>query len=286
MLVTDLPRVLLRQWYLVLVGLIATAGLSAFGYIKTPPTYTSSAEVLLLPPGTSVPVGGNPYLFLGGLDVAGDIVAKAMSADNTAAQLKAEGFTGEYAVVLDKTAAAPMILVTTEAPTPAASEANMALILKEIPGVLTTVQTAASAPSNALISSAVLTRTDKPVKSLKPVVRGVGLAAVAGLALTLFFTAVVDSLAQKRSSGRQTPATASRAAARDRRKVTGRPSATAAPPASAEGGATPPHAEVVAPRATPRRVPRPVEDDPDRESLEHEDLDLESRASDLAPTPR
>lgn len=198
MLLADLPKALRRRWYVAMVGLIVTAGLAWVAYDKVPPSYTSTAEVLLLPPPTSVRDGGNPYLNLGGLDAAGDILSKAMSDDTTSQELKAAGAAGKFRVALDSAAAAPMVLVTAEAPSATTSLMTLGLVLDRMPATLADVQIRAKVPPNALITSTILTRTGDPVQSLKPVARAVGVAVGAGLVLSLLATGLIDAFLIRR----------------------------------------------------------------------------------------
>jgi hypothetical protein len=193
-----MPWVLLDRWYLVLIGLLATGGLVVTALHLVPPSYTTKANVLLLPPPTSVPAGGNPYLSLGGLDAAADIVSKSLSVDSMRNSLKEGGALGEWTVELDSTAAAPLILVTVDAETPDSSRKTLGLVLQQIPEVLQRVQQAVNAPTNAYIRSSVITSTEQPVRGVKPVIRAVGVVAAGGLLATIFGTTLVDSFLARR----------------------------------------------------------------------------------------
>src|SRR5882757_7286153 len=109
---SGLPRLLLRHWYLTIAGVILTLGLCALAASYVPAKHQAKADVLLLPAAKSVGTGGNPYLELGGLDQAADVLAKAMSDSSTADSLAGAGFTGTYTVERDPTTSSPMVLVT------------------------------------------------------------------------------------------------------------------------------------------------------------------------------
>lgn len=238
MFLADLMKALRRRWYLALVGVIATAALMAVAYDKAPPTYTSTAEVLLLPPASLVPAGGNPYLSLGGLDAAGDIVATAMSDQTRTSELKAAGAVGQFRVTLDSAAAAPMILVTSEAPSAAGSLTTLGLVVDRIPAVLADVQGLARVPSDALITSTVVTRSAEPVRSLKPVVRVVGLVGAGGLALSVLATALLDAALIRRRASRKPQMKRSEAASH----ATSEPRPTTTPTASSHAAGQAPTA--------------------------------------------
>jgi len=74
-------RVLLKRWYITLIGLIITGGFVAAAITKVPPEYSARATVLLIPPQTGKEV--NPYLSLGGLQEVSDVLSNAMASDQT-----------------------------------------------------------------------------------------------------------------------------------------------------------------------------------------------------------
>ena len=255
MVLADLPRVLLRRWYVVLIGLLGTAAIGVLAFHASPPSYTSTAEVLLLPPATSVPAGGNPYLLLGGLDVAGDILAKSMSSDSSAAALMAAGASGKFSVALDRAGAAPMVLVTAETSSLGASRTTLGLVVNQIPSVLARVQDQAGVPQNARITSTVLTETMEPAKSLKPVLRTVGGAVAGGLVGTLLLTALVDAIIVRLAGSHRFP---------DAKRDGSRSVETAEDALASSGLREPP--ETPGEDDTPMPDPRPERDEDDQRS--------------------
>ncbi len=57
-------RVIARRWYVVLLGLLLTAGLAFGAMLTTPSEFKSRALILLLPSDEAVGEGGNPFLVL------------------------------------------------------------------------------------------------------------------------------------------------------------------------------------------------------------------------------
>jgi capsular polysaccharide biosynthesis protein len=194
MFLSELPRVLLRRWYLVLVGLIVTVGAAYQTTQVVPPDYTVTAEALMLPPSSSVPAGSNPYLALGGLDAAADVLSKSLSSEAAAAELQAIGSRGEFTVALDPDTPAPLVLVTATASVPQDAAATLALVLDRLPQTLKQIQQAANVPQNAYITSTVITKSTEAVKSSKPQVRSLVIVLGAGIALSLFLAAAIDAL--------------------------------------------------------------------------------------------
>lgn len=197
MFLAELAKVLLRRWYLVALSVILAGGVG-YGLTRVvPPSYSAEAEVLLLPPDTTVGRDGNPYLSLGGLTPAGDVLAKALSDPTTATRLRPLGATADYVVELDSDTPAPLVMVTVEGKTSAATMTTLDVVLDAIPGTLLDVQRAAKVPANAYISSTPITRTQEPTTSIKPMLRAVIVAGGGVLVLCLLLTAAIDALLRR-----------------------------------------------------------------------------------------
>jgi hypothetical protein len=219
MFLSDIPHALVRCWYVVVVGLLATGAL-VYGATKvTAKEYTVIAEVLLLPPPTSVPAGDNPYLSLGGLDAVGDILARAMGDVDAANSMREAGLTSDVTFARDQNSAAPMMLLTTVAKSPEAATGDSVIFLNQLPITLKAVQAHAKVPENSYVGSTVIVKPDEVTASTKSQTRSILVAGVAGLVLTLLLTAAVDRLLRRRSGGRSPVSTSRQPVARRRRPV-------------------------------------------------------------------
>lgn len=224
MFLTDIPRALVRCWYIVVVGLLATGAL-VYGATKvTQKDYTVIAEVLLLPPPSSVPAGDNPYLSLGGLNAVGDILARAMQDSEATNAMRDAGLTSETVFARDQNSAAPILLLSISAASPETAVHDSGIFLDQLPVTLKAVQATAHVPESAYVSSTVIVKPEGVTASSKSQVRSMMVAGVLGLALTLLLTGLVDRLLQQRSRGRQPVAARSRSATHRRRPL---PSASA-----------------------------------------------------------
>lgn len=202
MRLVELWGVLTRRWYLVALAAAVAGGAGYAVTEQVPPDYTMTAEVLLLPPPTSVQQGDNPYLALGGLTPAGDVLARSMTDTQTLERVLALGATADYRVELDSTSPAPILLVTVEANAAAAAGNTLSVVLDQIPDTLVEVQQAANVPSNAFITSSPVTREVTPTKSVKPQLRALIVAVGGSLVLSLMAIAGLDGLLRRRSLGR------------------------------------------------------------------------------------
>ena len=115
MLVGTLIQVVRRRWLVVLAGVLLT-GLAAAAVVNLqPPRYTVSATALLLPPKVSSDgTETNPYLQLGGLTTAVDVLARALNDPRVHDQVVKSGETSDFIAERDFLTAAPLLVVTAE----------------------------------------------------------------------------------------------------------------------------------------------------------------------------
>jgi hypothetical protein len=259
-------RVLIRRWYIVVLGLLATVALCYAATVFVPVSYEATADVLLLPPkvntiakagATATTQPDNPFLALGGLDTVSAVLSKTLSDRATQLTVQQAGGTGTFTVVQDLTAGGPVLLVTVTASTPAATLRTLAAVTGVVPLALARLQTTSGVPANALIRSKVITRDNIAQPVRKSQLRAMMAAAAAGLGGTVLLTALVDGYLARRRGGRvaAAPAPAPPAAADLPRPMPGEPvpwpprAATARLAAGAAQGAGTPFS------ATPHRAP-------------------------------
>lgn len=201
---SELRQVLFRRWYLVILGLTLTGGLAFSVMQYIPPEYSVQAETLMLPPATSVPPGSNPYLALGGLDAAADVLSKSLSSDPVRTQLRVEGGSGDFLIAPDKDTPAPLVLLTVTADSVEAAMSTMDLVLERMPANLQKIQLAANVPKDSYITSTLVAKSDHPVIGRKPQLRAIVFAAALGVCLTLLLTAALDALLKRQNRGSHT----------------------------------------------------------------------------------
>ena len=203
----DLGTTLARRWYLTLAGLLATAGLCIGTFTAVPPTYQTTADVVLLPPKTSVGTGGNPYLYLGGLQQAVDVLTRALTSDASRTELLGAVGAGEYDVVPDLSTSGPILIVTGTGTTSTIADSARNAVLDRVPTTLVQLQTALSVATDSQITSMVLTADEKPKLILKTRLRAVAAAGVLGLIASAMFIGFVDGLLASRALRRSLHAT-------------------------------------------------------------------------------
>lgn len=265
----ELLRVFLRRWYVVVAGLLVTAGLCVFAVRLVPPTYTTAVSVLLLPPTSTLNAEGNPYRALAGLQLAADVLARSVSDTETVNEIAPPTGTATYEVVRDVTTSGPILLVTTQDSTDSGALDTLHAVLQVMPERLATLQTSAGAPPESLLTMSVIANTDVAEVDRKSQIRAVIVAAVLGLALTMLLAAAIDGALRKhsRSGGGNQSETAAFGggdnflpATTRGQSTTGRPRSSRAGPAMADASGDEPRTNDRRPRR--RGLERPPEEAP------------------------
>jgi len=194
---------MLQRWYFTLVGLLITAALCVLAALAVPIKYQAKAQILVLPPHTSVGTGGNPYLALGGLQAASDVLARAMSDGKTFQLLRSEGITGTYTVARDLTTSGPILLVDAEDSTPEGALSTLNGILSQAAPRLTALQDDLNVPSNTRLTSNVFTQDSVASTLRKSQIRAVLVGFAAGVFVTIMLVSAADSALTRRRRRRQ-----------------------------------------------------------------------------------
>lgn len=198
MYLRDLLRSLGRRWYFVLLGLALTAGLCVAVLRVVPVSYNSEASVVLLPPKTSTEPNGNPFLYLGGLSQAVDVLTRTISSDETAKPLLKSNSGAKFTIAADVTTTGPIILITSSAPTAAGAQAMTSSVLEAVPTALDSIQSELAVKPQSKISVmtiAVDAKGKLDAKTRTQAVIGVG---AVGAVLTILLTGLVDGLLRSR----------------------------------------------------------------------------------------
>jgi len=183
-----------RRWLLVLVGVLMTVGLSGAAYVLIKPTYEITGTVLLLPPQSSSAAGSaNPYLQLGGLGQAVDLVAVALSDQTTQLELKAISKDMQYTVEPDPRTISPLILVDVTDSSPETALRIRDILVARVPVRLEEMQTSLGISPKDLVTTTVVTLDAHAVEVGKNRLRAAVVAGVVGLGLTLVAAALWDA---------------------------------------------------------------------------------------------
>ena len=186
-------RALRRRWYLVLALMVLTVGATFLVAQRVGETYEATGTVLVFPPSqTEGPTGTmseeNPYLSLGGVGQARDVVVRALTSKEVGDAFGTDYPAGTtFEVVPDYTNSAPIILFTVEAASPTVATEALSSLIDRVPVELEKLQAGLDLPAAQRVTSVVLTRDESPAATKKAMIRSalMTMAALGGMGLLL-----------------------------------------------------------------------------------------------------
>ncbi len=181
-----------RRWISMTCGLIVTALLCVGCAILVPPTYGASAGVLLLPPKSTLGTQGNPYRALGGLEIAADVLSRAMLDSKVADSIAPPSGSASFEVAPDPTTSGPVLLVEGTDRSPSGALRTEKRVLEQMPRTLASLQEDAGAGPETLITMAVITQDKTAQTTRKSQIRALIVAVVIGLGFTLGLMLLAD----------------------------------------------------------------------------------------------
>lgn len=198
--------VLSRRWQAAAAAMLCVIAVVVFAVRATPPTYSYSSAVLLLPPEVSRAVTssqpdftqGNPLFYLGTLGQATDILIASLSSKQTSDLVLAKFPHVTYEAAEDVLSSGPIVVITSESSSKAEADGALSMLTSQAAQNLGSLQSDLDIEPRALISSHVLTRDKTPDVSYTDSIRA-GVVVGGGLMLALFFLlGMLDSLLLRR----------------------------------------------------------------------------------------
>jgi predicted secreted protein len=164
------------------------------------PSYDARASVLLFPPTSNgddlegQTRSGNPYLELGGLNTARDIVIRTLTSQSARDTLEASHPNADYALAPDATSSGPIVNVEVSASSAQEALAALRDLVDEFPPALSELQTGIGLSPAESITARILTIDGRAKTVHKSQVRA-GIVSVAGvIVLALALIALIDGL--------------------------------------------------------------------------------------------
>jgi hypothetical protein len=207
----DVMRALGRRWYVLVVGLVMTAGLAYGAYVISPPEYTARGLILLLPSEVAVGEAGNPFLVLGGLEQPAGIVVAYFASASAQAEVEDHSPTAQFLVAIDDSTRGPVIAVNVTDSSEEAALSTLDFLMDRIPEELERLQTEVAAPADAVITSMPLTADTVAEVDRSGMIRLVIAAIAVGMLLTGIVAFTLDGVLLRRAQ-RRTPSVAKRKA--------------------------------------------------------------------------
>jgi capsular polysaccharide biosynthesis protein len=194
MAIGDFFGALRRRWLIVLVGIVLTVGLSGAAYWFFKPTYEVTGTVLLLPPASSAINGStNPYLQLGGLQQAVDLVGVSLSDQATTLEMKDISKDVDFTVKADVRTSSPLLVVDVKDSSPETALRIRDILMARVPVRLEEMQQRLAVSTKDRVTSSVLTLDTEAQEVGRNRLRAAVVAGVLGLGLTLLVAALWDA---------------------------------------------------------------------------------------------
>lgn len=191
---------LLRRWYIFL-GLLLFVMISAYmAYQAVPNSYSAKASMVLMPPQSSVGANGNPYLLLGGMSQALDLLSAKLTAAETQVPIAAANPNISFDILPDRTNSAPVLLATVRGENQTEVMEALDDVQAAIPRTLTALQDSQAVPASSRIGLMALVRDTKPASDTKSKTVSVLFTAGGGAMLAVLLTGLIDGRLLARSS--------------------------------------------------------------------------------------
>lgn len=196
---------LLHRWYIVIPGLILALAVGVVTWQSVAPVYERSAWVLLLPGRGTIPEGAsNPYLFLGGLSPAADVLVRATSSQRVLHDVTSTHPTSDLDVRRDPTTPGPVIQLTVRAETDQEAQDVLLVMLNRTTETLDTLQNEQDTRPQDRITVSTLAQDEVgTVNQRSRLLSSVGAAGAISL-LAILLASAIEGLS-KRSTRRAKP---------------------------------------------------------------------------------
>ncbi|WP_327720978.1 chain length determinant protein [Streptomyces sp. NBC_00490] len=198
----EIFRVMRRRWYILLPGLLLTAGLTFAVTLVVPVTYQSQSTVILLnSQKATVAYDGNPFLSTQtSLTGMADSLARNLNSDDSVRELKSRGATGTFEAKLADNAQGPLMWLTVTGTDQRAVLTSDKILTAYANERLKQFQEDQSVAPKAMIRLTTIVAPQPPVAQTKTRLEYMIMAGGLGLVLTLVAVFYVE--ARRRSQPR------------------------------------------------------------------------------------
>lgn len=198
--------VLIRRWYLVLAGLVLTGLLCWAGSQLVPPSYDARGSMVLMPPSANVGEDGNPYLQLGGMSEALDVLVRQSNAPAIRDRVLEEYSSASYTIEPDRSTSGSIVVVQATAETETESLALLERSMETLPATLTRMQDELAVTPHQRIDIMPVVVDAEAALNSKQTLQALAVAVVAGLSGTFLLTGLADGLLLSRRARLQSAA--------------------------------------------------------------------------------
>ncbi|MFI8965802.1 chain length determinant protein [Streptomyces sp. NPDC053493] len=195
----EIFRVMCRRWYVLVPGLLLTAGLTAGAWLLVPVSYESQSTVAMLNSRKGAAADGNPFLSMEpSLTGMADSLARNVNSDASKAELKAKGLDLKYEAKIADNAQGPLLWLTVTGDDPDAVLQGNKTLMAFTGQRLKDLQADQSVPADSMIRITTIVPPQDPEAKLKSKVQYLVMAGGLGVVLSL----VATFFAEARRRGR------------------------------------------------------------------------------------
>lgn len=203
MQLADTVRSLLRRWYVVLTGLVLTLAMGWGVFQVVPPTYEATGTAVLMPSRATVGEEGNPFLYLGGMTNAVDVLIRRTNDPETREQLEEQFPDAELTISRDLTTDSPITVISVQAPDPESAIALRDIGLKLAEQNLDTMQNDLNLAADLRISLRTVVVEEEAEENTRNPLRLALVVMAGGLVATFMLTGMIDGALTRRKLKRQ-----------------------------------------------------------------------------------
>ncbi|MCP3423038.1 hypothetical protein [Nocardioides pinisoli] len=187
-----------RRWYLLVLGVLASAVLGFGASVSSPPTYTARALVMLLPSQTTVGDDGNPFLELSGLELPARVVVASLSSTSVRDKFGDQFPDVGYAVTIEESTRGPIVAIDVSGSSDDTTLAALPPLIQEAITTLERLQNEVGTPPEATVRAMVLTQDETATADRGGTVRLVIAAVALGLVATVLLASAIDGRSRQR----------------------------------------------------------------------------------------
>ncbi|TPV49818.1 hypothetical protein FJ661_14580 [Pseudarthrobacter phenanthrenivorans] len=188
----DMLVSLWRLWYVVLAGFVATAYICYFLYQNVPASYTAQGSLVMMPPSSTVGPDGNPFLFLGGMSQALDILSAKVSSEEIAKPIVDPYPDTSYVAEPDRSTSGSVLLISVTSGNQSDIMDVLNTSVAAVPIALKEMQDAQNIPEESRLGLMTLVVDKEPTEETKTRTASVLGAGGVGAALTVLLTGFID----------------------------------------------------------------------------------------------
>ncbi|MET7473684.1 chain length determinant protein [Streptomyces sp. NPDC005648] len=197
----EIFRVMRRRWYVLLPGLLLTAGLIVGVVLLVPVSYQSQSTVVLLnSQKATVAYDGNPFLSTQtSLTGMADSLARNLNSDVSIRELKSRGAKGTFEAKLADNAQGPLMWLTVTGTDKASVLASDKILTSYAKERLDQFQRQQKVTSKAMIRMTTIVPPQNPVAQTKTRIEYMVMAGALGLVLSLVLVFYVEARRRSRA---------------------------------------------------------------------------------------